>query len=121
MNPVNFTETLRISANRIRIEMVIVSGQDGEFFVKYNPSLNISGYGNTPEDAEKSFQEAIRLFIDDIRSLGKSDLELYLNSIGWSKQKLRNKNFSHLYVDENGDLQGLVIKEKKLVLSEFAA
>lgn len=113
-------ETIRINGNKIRITMLSISAKDGDSWIEYAPSLNISAYGDSKEDAQMSFQENIKQFIEDIRTLKKAELEQYLYSLGWAKERLRNKNFSHVYVDENGNLNGLVIQEKKMQSEVFA-
>lgn len=113
-------ETIRINGTKVTINVFAIAAKDGEYFIKIAPSLNISAYGESKEDAEKAFHENFAQFIQDIRTLKKPELEAYLYSLGWSKERLRNKNFSHVYVDENGNLNGLVIQEKKMQSEVFA-
>ena len=106
----NFTEireSLRIKAGKINIKVLTASGKDGDSFVIISPTLLVSGYGSNEEEAKESFQHNIKLFCKDFLELSTEQRDSYLRKLGFSKEKFRTKNFSKLYVDENGVLQGL--------------
>lgn len=99
-------EFVRIKNNSVQVGSFILSGKDGEHFVVLSPTTMISGYGPTEKEAEESFKESLLLFCKDILSLSTSKREEYLSSLGFSKEKFKTKNFSKLYVDSDGVLQG---------------
>ena len=43
--------------------------EDGTF-VSLSPELNVSSFGDTPEDAANSLQEAVELFLEGCEDLG---------------------------------------------------
>ncbi|OAB27178.1 hypothetical protein SAMN05444395_104183 [Flavobacterium fryxellicola] len=100
-------EFIRIKGNNIKIKILISSGKDGEHFVVVSPALLVSGYGPTEEDAKLSFQENIETFCDDLSKLSPEQKITELKKLGFSQEKYFTKNFSKVYVDENGVLQGL--------------
>lgn len=100
-------ESIRIKGKNIQIKILISSGKDGEHFVVVSPALLVSGYGATEEEAKQSFQENIETFCDDLIKLSPEQKINELRKLGFSQEKYFNKNFSKVYVDENGVLQGL--------------
>jgi hypothetical protein len=101
----NIIETIRIKGGTIYVNVFMATGKDGEFYVNISPSIHVSGYGRTPEDAEKSFEENMKLFCEDLMSLPKEKRDHQLISLGFSRSKLKTKNFSKTYIDKDGALQ----------------
>ena len=100
-------ESIRIKGNSIKIKVLISLGKEGEHYVVVSPSLLVSGYGSTEAEAKESFQENIETFCDDLVKLSNEQKIAELRKLGFLKEKYLNKNFSKVYVDENGVLQGL--------------
>lgn len=100
-------ETLRLKGNCLTFQVTIVSGKDGDHYVAFIPSLNISGYGSTEEEAVSSLDENIETFCEDFMRLTNDQRVHELSKLGFTRVKYHRKNFSKLYVDENGALQGL--------------
>ena len=106
----NFTEIreyLKIKSGKINIKVLTVSGKDGDYFVNISPALLISGYGSSEQEAKESFEHNMEVFCKDLLDLTQENRDLYLFKLGFSKEKFKSKNFSKLYIDENGVLQGL--------------
>lgn len=102
-----FVETIRIKGKKINLNVVATSGKDGEHFVMISPTIMVSGYGNTIEEANESFEHNMVVFCKDILALNQINRDIYLKNLGFERKKFQTKNFSKLYVDENGALQGL--------------
>ena len=100
-------ESIRIKGNNIKINVLIASGKEGDHYVVVSPALLVSGYGYSEEEAKQSFQENIETFCEDLVKLSTERRLIELKKLGFTHEKLHNKNFSKLYVDENGVLQGL--------------
>lgn len=103
----DITDSIRIKGNSIKINVLISSGKEGDYFVTVSPTLLVSGYGKTEEEAMKSFEENIRTFCDDLIKLSPEQKATELKKLGFTKEQYHNKNFSKVYIDENGVLQGL--------------
>lgn len=99
-------ETLRVKENTISIKAIVAIGKEGNHFIAISPSILVSGYGNSIEEAQQSFQENLELFCQDLMKLSNDQRELELKKLGFAKVKFHNKNYSKSYVDENGVLQG---------------
>lgn len=102
-----FVETIRIKDNKINLNVVATSGKDGDYFVMISPTIMVSGYGETIEEAQQSFEHNMAVFCKDVLNLNQIERNLYLKKLGFEREKFKTKNFSKLYVDENGALQGL--------------
>ena len=99
-------ETVRIKSNTISIKAIVATGKEGEYFIAISPAILVSGYGNSKEEAQQSFQDNLYLFCQDLLSLTNEQREIELTKLGFAKVKFHNKNYSKSYVDENGVLQG---------------
>jgi len=100
-------EFLRIKGRKLTIKATVISGKDGEHFVSIIPSIMVSGYGSTEEEADASLDENVETFCEDFLKLDLEHQQAELRKLGFTKVKYRTKNFSKLYVDEDGLLQGL--------------
>ena len=106
----NFTEireSVKIKGDKINIKVLTASGKDGDSFVIISPTLLVSGYGLNETEAKQSFQHNIELFYKDLLQLSSEQRNSHLKNLGFIKEKFKTKNFSKLYVDENGVLHGL--------------
>lgn len=99
-------ETVRIKENSISIKAIVATGKEGEHFIAISPAILVSGYGESKEEAQQSFQENLQLFCEDLIKLTNEQREIELTKLGFAKVKYHNKNYSKSYVDENGVLQG---------------
>ena len=106
----NFTEIreyIRIKAGKINIKVLTASGKDGAYFVTISPALLVSGYGANESEAIRSFEHNLEVFCKDLLALPKEERDLQMFKLGFAKEKFKTKNFSKLYIDESGVLQGL--------------
>lgn len=100
-------DTIRIKEGVLTLKATVVSGKEGEHFISIIPSLMISGYGSTEEEAIDSLDENIETFCEDFMKLNAEQKKSELVKLGFSQVSYHRKNFSKLFVDENGLLQGL--------------
>lgn len=107
INFTEITEFIRLKSGKLQLRAVTVSGKDGEYYVCVSPTLLVSGYGVTENEAKKSFEENLLLFCEDFMALSATQKNLYTKSLGFEKVKYHNKDYSKAYVDENGILKGL--------------
>ncbi|WP_051220720.1 hypothetical protein [Flavobacterium filum] len=109
-------DTVRIKGGILTVQATVISGKEGEHFVSIIPSLMISGYGSTEEEAMESLDENMETFCEDFMKLNQDQRKSELIKLGFTQVRYHSKNFSKLYVDENGLLQGLenvTIKKNK--------
>lgn len=109
-------DTLRIKGGVLTVEATVISGKEGDHFASIVPSLMISGYGSTEQEATDSLDENMETFCEDFMKLSDEQRNSELIKLGFSQVLCSTKNFSKLYVDENGLLKGLEnITKKKAV------
>lgn len=113
------SESLRISSSGMNLTIRVFDAVDGDFYILYSPSLNISGYGKTMEEAEESFKVSIDAFALDIKNLSPKNREIVLSKLGWHKEKFKQKNYSHAYIDKEGVLQNLGLDLEQLNETEM--
>jgi hypothetical protein len=109
-------DTIRIKGDNLSLQVTVISGKEGEHYVSIVPSLMISGYGSTEQEALDSLDENVETFCEDFIKLSSEQRKSELVKLGFSQVRYHRKNFSKLYVDENGLLQGLenvTIKKNK--------
>ncbi|MEO8149777.1 MAG: hypothetical protein ABI723_19210 [Bacteroidia bacterium] len=70
-----------IKSVSIQLEVSIFKIDTGHFFA-FCPSLNLSSYGDSVEDAKEAFNEALQLFIEETIKMNTFERELLKH--GWS-------------------------------------
>jgi len=54
----------------VKIEARIEIFKEDDQYVGLCPELNVSSFGDTPEEAETSTREAVELFLEECRNMG---------------------------------------------------
>lgn len=67
----------------------------------------MSSYGKTLDEAKQGFEENILTFVEDLLDLEIGIRNKVLREMGWNKAKILRKQFSKVFVDKYGVLQGL--------------
>ena len=98
-------EKLTVNLNGIKGMFKSFTGQSGEYWVSIIPSLNVSGYGNTEQEAIDDLKENTDQFWQDLFSLTVDLRHAELRKLGWTVDKIFKKKFSKTYVDDSGVLQ----------------
>jgi len=68
----------QIDQIRIRVEIF----QEGDQYVAICPELNVSSFGNNPQEALRSFEEAVGLFLEECHRM--DTLRQVLEEAGYS-------------------------------------
>lgn len=66
----------------VRIEIF----KEGDVYVALSSQLNVSSFGETIDEAKKSFKEAVEAFVEECQTMGT--LEEVLEESGFSKWHL---------------------------------
>jgi predicted RNase H-like HicB family nuclease len=101
------TEQLKIAKRGGKLRVNVATGKQGNFWVCISPSLNVSSYGKTLDEAKQGFVENILTFVEDLLDLDIGIRNKVLREMGWNKTKIVRRQFSKVFIDENGVLQGL--------------
>lgn len=91
--------------------------KSGDFWIAYVPSLDISSYAETPEEAQKFlFDIYLTDYFDAIMD-NPTDGVIELEEMGWKRNSILKKQFvSESYVDKNGFLKDFDLPEDTEVI-----
>jgi len=106
-------ESIRISKDQIKANLNVVSGKDLEQWVFISPSLNVSGYGKTEDDAKQSFIHNMETFMIDFVDLDQDSKNRYLKELGWEQKKYFSRRYSKAFMDKDGILQNLEMPQTR--------
>lgn len=73
---------------QILLDIEVLILKEDDYFVAYCPSLELSAYAKSIEEAKHSFEREVNVFIDETSKRGT--LEKYLIKLGWV---LTHKNY----------------------------
>lgn len=79
--------------------------KDTRQLVLYIPSLDISSYGATKEKVQEMLEFSLNDYCKYLCSLPSKKIDAELTSLGWKHHRLRNKEYSKVYVDGDGELR----------------
>ena len=65
----------------LELQLNVLVFQQGDYYVALCPSLNLSSYGDTIEDAKEGFDEVMETYLEDCRENGSLHQDLIKN--GW--------------------------------------
>ncbi|QJW90857.1 hypothetical protein HNV11_16465 [Spirosoma taeanense] len=89
----------------------VVTFKDGDYEIAYIPSLNLSGYGKTEQEAFYMLIEVVlKDYIDSLRQMTEAQVMAELREFGWErrpfldKQLLNTEHFSLDKIAENFNL-----------------
>lgn len=109
-------DTLRIKGLKVVGNLNILKFKDADTdqFVIFVPALEISGYGETEEKANKMAEFSVKEYFTHLNSLSIKKREEELFNMGWRTDKLRTKDYSKAFVDIDGRLQDFNAAEGKI-------
>ena len=69
----------------VHVQVEVLQFQENGIWVSYCPALELSSYGETPEEAKAAFDEAMEIFLEETNR--KGTLERHLLKLGWKLQQ----------------------------------
>jgi hypothetical protein len=86
-------ETIHIGSKFIEIDIFTVSGKQGKYHLAFSPTLNVSGYGLTKQEAKESYEYNLKVFCEDVFSLNLKKRHQYIQSLGFKQDHIKKRNF----------------------------
>lgn len=74
--------------NHVEVQLTLIQFEEDGKHIVYTPSLDLSGYGNTEEEATASYAETVNEFLR--YTTNKNTLPKVLTKLGWDVKK-KNK------------------------------
>lgn len=71
-----------MARKKVKAIIDVFTFMDGEFFIVYSPTLDLSAYGETLKYAQKSFKDSLKTIVEELEL--KNNLINYLLSHGWT-------------------------------------
>ncbi|MGV0828340.1 hypothetical protein ACTS9C_05510 [Empedobacter brevis] len=105
--PLSIEDSIRYRRGHISASLTVVSFIEEGSHIVYSPSLEMSGYGDTEEEAKEMFSYSMEDYFKTLIKLSHKTIEAELRKYGFKQKKYKSKNYSKLYVDQDGVLQGL--------------
>jgi predicted RNase H-like HicB family nuclease len=68
----------------IKFNLPVSVLKEGKSFVAYTPALDLSTAGLTIKEAQQNFEEAVKIFFEELVEMGT--MEEVLTELGWQKQ-----------------------------------
>ena len=85
-----FHGKLQTSTNTVKVKLLLFHFEDeNKINFIYSPHLDLTGYGNSTEEAQQSFGIVLEDFVD--YTLKKKTLGKVLNQLGWTIKGLSKK------------------------------
>ena len=93
--------------NKAEAALTIKEFKDGDFYVTYMPELDMSGYGNTSQEARDMLKTSLDFYFDNLSLLSPKKLIIELAKHNFKPQKFARKNYDYTgpYIDDKGFLQ----------------
>lgn len=114
-------DTLRIKGGKIIANTNVFRFKDADTGqeVCYIPALEITGYGETEAKATEMARFSIEELFAYFAELSPKKRDMELSKLGWKQEKLKNREFSKVVVDVEGELKNFNAAEgtvKRLTL-----
>jgi hypothetical protein len=91
--------------------------KDTNQVVVYCPEFDITGYGDTKQEAMEMLKFSLDEYFTYLLKLPIKKIATELKQFGWKKVKLHNKEFSNSYVDIGGNLKNFNAIEQTVEVS----
>lgn len=76
---------IKLSRSKIIVDVPVATWKEGDSHIVYCPALEISAYGDNPDEAVHSFKVNLRIFFR--HTIEKGTLERILLGLGWTLQQ----------------------------------
>ncbi|MEJ7645558.1 MAG: hypothetical protein WKF87_13260 [Chryseolinea sp.] len=97
--PLNVQGNFRNKGSKVDFTLPVIKFKEDEVYFVYTPSLDLTGYGKSDEDAQTSFEETLAQFFD--YTTNKKTLGSELKKLGWkvTKKALKSPSLSEMLLD----------------------
>jgi predicted RNase H-like HicB family nuclease len=102
------SDFLVIKSRQRRIEMNLRAYQikDHDYFIQYIPSLNLSGYGDTEDEALEMLKVVVEDYCENLSCLKPELQAAELSKYGFKQERWKSKQYtSNAHIDKLGVLQ----------------
>ncbi len=113
---------INFSSGEVKAGLYTYDFKDNEHIITYIPSLNLSAYGSTVEEANERLEEVLDDYFENLVELPERHASDELKKYGWSRDKIFKKKFEKsAYVDRDGILKNFNLSEDTKINEHFMA
>jgi len=73
----------------VKIGLTLIMWKENDIYFQYSPQLDLTGYGNSANEAQSSFEQTLKDFIN--YTLNKDTLFDELERLGWTTNKRKKR------------------------------
>lgn len=108
---------------QVRLAVAGFTFLDHGHTVIYLPSLNLSAYGNSEEEAKMMLaQVVLDDFCENLVALSLEEAHEYLAELGWTVESRNGQNFSNsAFVDKDGVLQNFDLPKDTPIVEQVVS
>ena len=116
--PIKQQINIDLLKKHIKLECLGVSfvDKDTNMYIAYLPALDISGYGDTLEEADKILNLSVKEYCKHLLHLKSEEIHTEVIGMGWANEKSSTENYSRPYVGIDGKLQGFNVLNEQVEL-----
>lgn len=89
-------ENLTISKTSVEGKVNALVFKDGEFYIIYAPSINLSSYGKNIKEAKEMLAVVLSEFSQYLIDLNEDERHKTLSELGWKRSKYFKKKMTNL-------------------------
>lgn len=116
-------EFLKINRNsgQARVGVYIVSFMDGDQHIVFIPSLNLTSYGDTLEEAKLMMRETTVDYLKELLQASEALVNAELGKYGWKRERHFKKRFNNDRppVDRRSIIQTFGLPEETKIESDY--
>jgi hypothetical protein len=91
-------ETINIDVRKkiFKAKLIGIGFKEGDSHIIYLPSLQISSYGDSIQEANEMMKISLNEFSDNLLELSENKIHSILKQLGWEKTRFFNKRLVNL-------------------------
>jgi hypothetical protein len=101
---------IRFTKGKIHLGLNVFSGITDGYHVVHCPSVNLTTYGESKNDSDVAFKDALQIFLYDFKKLKIHERHKFLIKLGWSKETYKSKNYRQAFVNGEGELENFQVE-----------
>lgn len=98
-------ENLTLTKDEISVSLKFYTGKQGNHIVSIIPSLNVTGYGYSEQEAYGSLIENLETLLEDLFGVSEPEREQELIKLGWVANNSYPRQMSSSFIDEREILE----------------
>jgi hypothetical protein len=96
--------------------------REGENYVIYAPSLDLSAYGSNKQEALAMFKVSLDELFNSLFNLSEAEIVKELSKFGWKRNRfLKKRFFSTSFVNKDGILKDFNLPKETEIIEDYVS